>query len=151
MKRIIAMLSVLLAIALLFAGADVFLSSLVGAFAGGDPGVTVLQPLPAEDGGIAVPEPGYGEMRTSKYYVLAAAGASEDSLVQSKHGSIFTNGLVNLAIGFTDMLVGDTNRDGKLTLSEAYSAIREYVQVCNASQHTKVYPSTTSTFAMVYQ
>ena len=90
-------------------------------------------------------------MRTSKYYVLAAAGASENSLVQSKHGSFFTNGLVNLAIGFTDMLVGDTNRDGKLTLSEAYSAIREYVQVCNASQHTKVYPSTISTFAMVYQ
>lgn len=131
-------------------GADVFLSSLVGAFAEGDPGVTIPLAPYVENGEIAVPEPGYGEMQTAKYYVLAAAGAFQDSRVQDIDGSYFTNGLVYLAIGGAEQLVGDANRDGKLSLNEAYDAVEDYVKLCNTSQRTQIYPFASS-YPILYQ
>ncbi len=131
-------------------GADIFLSSLVGAFAEGDPGVTIPLAPSMENGEIAVPEPGYGEMQTAKYYVLAAAGAFQDSRVQDIDGSYFTNGLVYLAIGGAEQLVGDANRDGKLSLYEAYNAVEDYVKLSHTSQRTQIYPFASS-YPILYQ
>ena len=79
-----------------------------------------------EDGELEVTTADYGELRTSKFYVLAASQYNQLSWGWESSGNVFTIYLTD-GIGTSGSMPADSDNNGVLTLYEAYSYIRKYV------------------------
>ena len=132
-----------------------FVQEAIAAFSAADPGIAV-QPLP-EDNELFVSQAKTGELRTSKFYVLAAARHHElswgveykDDTDGTTSYNVFTDWLID-GVGSSSNSPADNNpKDGTVTLRELFSYIKSvgdedimgYDSAGNPLyQHVQVYP-----------
>ena len=129
---------------------DAMVRKAISAFANADRGVTLTTTEETENGdGKMIANT--GELRTNKFYVLAAARHQElswgmdetyDSRTQDQSGNVFINGLIE-AVGSTSSSPGDRSPKNRvITLEECFNYICGYVvrALGNEDQHTQRYP-----------
>ena len=130
---------------------DAFIQMAVNAFANADPGYTSAAADPD------VPMVGSGELRSSKFLVIAAAAEKEDALDKKINGvcggaltRTFTAGAGCTFPGgtFSGRIPADHNGDRKLTLNEMYSYIVANITDLS-DQHVKCYPTGSRSVFMV--
>ena len=115
---------------------------------------SVIQTFAAKDVQVNRYQPNLGELRTSKFYVLAAARHQESSLGHegSDACNLFAEALV---AGVTGSMSADRNNDNKVSLHEAYLCIEEAAEEyhnwpggsglpAGQYQHTQEYPVNSS-------
>ena len=119
-----------------------FVNRAISAFAKADPGIELDEEMDGEEVNV-----GAGAMRTSKFYVLAAARHHELSWgteTYGAQGNYFTKWLIE-GVGSKSYSPADTNRNKIVTLNEAFLYLKKHSTTPGGNvQHAQVYPKNSS-------
>ena len=123
-----------------------FVEKAVSAFARVDPGIELEEEM-TEETLEDTPNIGAGAMRTSKFYVLAAARHHEQSYgteSAGRQGNYFTKWLIE-GVGSKASSPADTNKNRIITLKEAFAWLKKNYRTPGGNvQHAQVYPKNSS-------